>query len=301
MADRGETVQVALLLVLACCGVWQVGSWVLSCLRRTFGQTPESLDGSGADLRMNSGEDLRAPSSVEVNGREVQVEHLIQMKDLRTAYALLFGAGFVGGHHFYLDRLLHGTIAAPHFELFRCGLDGGSTLPTVLHQLLQPNGHCITRSKLWQALLLLALGPMRRHTRGLWHRLGRTAGNPYVILDIDRDASAEELQKAYEAQLRDVEASKDCKLKESKESRESKACRMKKKHLKKAIEFSLRRSGETKEEPPRKQRRRTKSDEDREFDQWFDQRRSEWEALVAEVKEGSTRLFKSDDKAHEDL
>ena len=28
-------------------------------------------------------------------------------------------------------------------------------------------------------------------------------------------------------------------------------------------------------EPPRKQRRRTKSDEDREFDQWFDQRRHE--------------------------
>eukprot|EP00913_Durusdinium_trenchii_P036090 g33771.t1 len=40
-----------------------------------------------------------------------------QVQDLRTAYALLFGAGFVGGHHFYLDRLLHGTIAAPHFVM----------------------------------------------------------------------------------------------------------------------------------------------------------------------------------------
>ncbi|CAK9004979.1 unnamed protein product [Durusdinium trenchii] len=319
MADRGETVQVALLLVLACCGVWQVGSWVLSCLRRTFGQTPESLDGSGADLRMNSGEDLRAPSSVEVNGREVQVEHLIQMKDLRTAYALLFGAGFVGGHHFYLDRLLHGTIAATTGNFFGVGwMVDLLCLPyytssfnrTATASRDRSCGRLCCCLPLVQCVVILvvcgiALGlPAFFHSAGvvdLEQRMAGTAGNPYVILDIDRDASAEELQKAYEAQLRDVEASKDCKLKESKESRESKACRMKKKHLKKAIEFSLRRSGETKEEPPRKQRRRTKSDEDREFDQWFDQRRSEWEALVAEVKEGSTRLFKSDDKAHEDL
>ena len=53
-----------------------------------------------------------------------------------------------------------------------------------------------------------------------------------VILDIDRDATPEELQKAYAAQLREIEASRDCNS--EKLGRENKACKMKKKHLKKA-------------------------------------------------------------------
>ena len=51
------------------------------------------------------------------------------LQDTKTAYLLFFGAGLMGSHHFYLDRLLHGCLAVPwlgncYGEVFcylRCG------------------------------------------------------------------------------------------------------------------------------------------------------------------------------------
>jgi len=51
----------------------------------------------------------------------IQRHHLQAKKRVSTSYMLLFVAGAVGAHHFYLDRVAHGILAAWTFNLFGFG------------------------------------------------------------------------------------------------------------------------------------------------------------------------------------
>jgi len=181
-------------------------------------------------------------------------------QDPRTAYLLLFAAGLVGCHHFYLDRLLHGCLAAitgnflgvgwlldlfciPYYtSSFNRTAAPGAPRDRSCGRLLcyLPLVACVATCTLFTVVLGL---PSVVHSTGLMdleQRMAGTGGNPYVILGIDREADSEEIQKAYDAQLREVESSQDCKAEKN-----GKACRRKKKDLKKALDFAMKKQGKS--------------------------------------------------------
>eukprot|EP00435_Cladocopium_sp_Y103_P043963 s1107_g12.t1 len=307
------------------------------------------------------------PPVVEVQGFQIPVDQLIQTKDPRTAYLLLFAAGLVGCHHFYLDRLLHGCLAAitgnflgvgwlldlfciPYYtSSFNRTAAPGAPRDRSCGRLTcyLPLVVCVAVCTLFTVVLGL---PSVVHSTGLMdleqrmagpgeqveglvglHTLVQnfnilhfpiygyrfaenpqfltkqpfasgTGGNPYVILEIDREANPEEIQKAYDAQLREVESSQDCRAEKN-----SKACKRKKKDLKKALDFAMKKQGKSTtgttgagtsrdSAKERRAKRRAKSKDEDSIDQWFDQRREEWDAFFEEVREGTAGIFKRDQR-----
>jgi len=252
----------------------------------------------------------------------MSVDYLVRSKEKGTVYALWLMLGLFGGHHFYLDRLLHGCVAVVTLnflglgwlvDLFWLPYYTRSCNSRVPAEVAVKDGSCSRLCCCMPMVGLVVVGgflfvifgmPTALHNTGvidLERKLAGTAGNPYVILDIDKYASSDEVWKAYTLQSREVESSKECKVGASKS--ESKVCRMKKKDLKKAAEFITGASSEATQasRAKRKKKKRSSGDDDHdEFDIWFERRREEWSALVDEVRESSTRWFSSE-KAGDEL
>ncbi|CAJ1344529.1 unnamed protein product [Effrenium voratum] len=289
--------------------VWQVGSWTISCCCNCCRKQPTPP----APARV---------VSVQVEGQPMSVDYLVRSKEKGTVYALWLMLGLFGGHHFYLDRLLHGCVAVVTLnflglgwlvDLFWLPYYTRSCNSRVPAEVAVKDGSCSRLCCCMPMVGLVVVGgflfvifgmPTALHNTGvidLERKLAGTAGNPYVILDIDKYASSDEVWKAYTLQSREVESSKECKVGASKS--ESKVCRMKKKDLKKAAEFITGASSEATQasRAKRKKKKRSSGDDDHdEFDIWFERRREEWSALVDEVRESSTRWFSSE-KAGDEL
>ncbi|CAE7679790.1 unnamed protein product, partial [Symbiodinium necroappetens] len=302
---EGNHWQVLGLAVVAIWGVYQTLRWCCSCCCRCCcGKREVPVPPPVAQ-----------PDAVQVDGRKVSVEHLIQTKDPRTAYFLWLTLGLVGAHHFYTDRLLHGVLAViwPNFLGMGWCLDF-LLIPTyvaainrqVPAEVARPDNSCrrlccrlplICTVITTVFLSLVFLLPSFLHGTGLVdleQRMAGTAGNPYVILEVERDTAPEDVRKAYSSQLREVEASKDCQA-------SNKACRAKKQNLKKAADFILNgipRSAEPQRE--KKARRKTREPErsdDDPWGDWSDHLKAQWDALGDEIKEGSAQFAKNVEKA----
>jgi len=254
---------------------------------------------------------------VKVAGRDLPVEHLIQTKDTRTAYFLWMTMGVLGGHLFYTDRLVHGVLAAVTGNFFGVGwFFDFFLIPTYVYavnkqvppEAARPDGSCgriCCRLPLAGIVMLMALltfifrFPSFLHGAGvvdLEQSLAGTAGNPYVILEVERDAPPHELKKAYQSRLQELEASKDCKDR-------NKVCKAMKKDLKQALDFILYGDSPRLEGHREKQKETRKarygdaqSQSDKEWADWGDWLRAEWHAVGEEVKEGGKQFAKNVEK-----
>ncbi|CAE7527180.1 unnamed protein product [Symbiodinium natans] len=303
---EGNEWQVLGLALVALWGVYQTLRWCCSCCCRCCCGKREAPPAAAP---------LIQPDKVKVDGREVSAAHLIQTKDARTAYFLWLTMGLVGAHHFYADRLLHGVLAACSGNFFGVGwfLDF-FLIPTyvaainrqVPPEVARPDNSCgrltcrlpvIVTTIIVVFLAFIFRFPAILHGTGvvdLEQRMAGTAGNPYVILEVERDLPQEDIRKAYSSQLKEVEGSKDCQT-------ANKACKAKKQNLKKAAEFILHgppQSDEPQKEKTEKKARRKpreKNDDDAWAD-WGDYLRAEWDAVGQEIKEGSSQFAKNLEK-----
>lgn len=60
-------------------------------------------------------------ATVKVGGKDIPMAHLMQKKELWTAYLLWMSVGLMGAHHFYLDRLVHGVLSLLTLNFLSCG------------------------------------------------------------------------------------------------------------------------------------------------------------------------------------
>mmetsp|Transcript_99551 Transcript_99551/g.257254 ORF Transcript_99551/g.257254 Transcript_99551/m.257254 type:complete len:290 (+) Transcript_99551:80-949(+) len=157
-------------------------------------------------------------SSQPVQGAEAEVEHLQPRKRLITSYLLLFGCGLIGGHHFYLDRLVHGLLCLWTGNLMGVGwfLDA-VLMPYYVHSFnsrrCAPTApYDTSRRRLLCRLPLALVGavtfllvlvvrlPYALHVTGILDidRLAaQTEVNPYDTLGIPRTATLAEAKSAY--------------------------------------------------------------------------------------------------------
>mmetsp|Transcript_94356 Transcript_94356/g.149212 ORF Transcript_94356/g.149212 Transcript_94356/m.149212 type:complete len:318 (-) Transcript_94356:5-958(-) len=165
----------------------------------------------------------RKEATPNLDGEELvaDIEHLQPKKRVVTGYMLFFcggGFGFLGFHHFYLERLVHGFLAfyTLNFCFVGCFLDL-ILLPWYVkwfnNQRTAPNAPYDNspRSLFWRLpLLSISIAAMillfAVKTPWLLHKTGivdidrlaaQTSANPYDILEIPRDADWETANKAY--------------------------------------------------------------------------------------------------------
>merc|ERR1712008_374532 len=210
-------------------------------------------------------------------------------KELGTAYGLWFFLGLFGAHHFYLDRLSHGTISVWSLNFLGIGwICDGLLLPFYWRSC---NGNAVPEASsdrtcgriFWRLPLasltaiasliaIFCFGPRtlhRLHIVDLDQKLAGTSRNPYDTLGVTRDTSLEAAWEAYEAETKRLNSLRPC----------EKACREQKDELKQIRGFL---SGDF---------WRKSSDEDK-WDEWSSLKAEEWNVLlgsVAEVITGTPR------------
>jgi len=158
----------------------------------------------------------RAP----VNTQELtaQPEHLQPKKRVLTGYCLLFTGGFVGAHHFYLERIVHGLLASWTLNFFFVGwLLDLVLLPSYVRGFNNRRTDASAPSDGSQraifiklpalaliigvsALLLVAGGPWILHHSGavdIDRIAAQTVLNPYDTLGIARSSGLAEAKSAY--------------------------------------------------------------------------------------------------------
>eukprot|EP00931_Biecheleriopsis_adriatica_P091564 TRINITY_DN65448_c0_g1_i1.p1 TRINITY_DN65448_c0_g1~~TRINITY_DN65448_c0_g1_i1.p1 ORF type:complete len:322 (+),score=46.05 TRINITY_DN65448_c0_g1_i1:122-1087(+) len=189
---------------------------------------------------------------VKVEGKEVPVEHLMRHKDMWTAYSLCATMGLFGAHHFYLDRILHGAVAAMtlNFGMLGYFIDllaiptytRNCNLQTV--RSARPDASCrrycccmpcVGTVALCNLLLFFGAAPLIIQATGLVdieRRMAGTKENPYVILNWDRNVTRQEATRAMPALMDEIHKSKDCVR-----SKNDKACKVKMSEFKKAFDF----------------------------------------------------------------
>lgn len=158
----------------------------------------------------------RSPPPVEKEVLDVQ--HLQPRKRLLTSYVLWLCGGFFGAHHFYLDRVVHGTMCVFSLNVFFLGFGWDAVrMPAYVrdfnsrrcapaapydssHRLLLVTLPCRF------LLLLFVLAGFAVYTPSLLHRAGvvdidrlaaQTEVNPYELLGLSRNAGLLEAKAAY--------------------------------------------------------------------------------------------------------
>lgn len=231
--------------------------------------------------------DVGEPLKLTVNGKAVLASHLRPKKELGTAYVLWFFLGLFGAHHFYLDRLTHGTISVWSFNLLGMGwICDGMLLPFYCRSC---NGYAASEALsdrtcgriFWRLPLasltalasLLAIfffGPRTLHSLhivDLDQKLAGTSRNPYDILGVTREESreAKATWEAFDAETLRLSILKSCDM----------ACREQKDDLKQIHGFL---SGDF---------WRQSKDEDK-WDEYFGLKTEEWSVLIGSISEAVT-------------
>lgn len=145
-------------------------------------------------------------------------EHLQPRKQLLSAYSLLVSGGLVGAHHFYLERLVHGLLAAWSCNFLFIGwLVDFFMMPSYVRGFNQRRSHedappDRSRRQLWVKLPVMVIvfyacgfcfllgAPWALHRMGVVDidRLAaQTEKNPYDTLDIPHTANLAEAKTAY--------------------------------------------------------------------------------------------------------
>merc|ERR1719189_2986975 len=250
---------------------------------------------------------------------------LRQKKELMTSYFLLMSVGATGGHHFYLNRLVHGMFCVWTFNF--CGLGwvadffmlpyyvnrcnrGSATVArwdgTLCHVL--PRLPCIWFVMIAFPLAFLNYVPTGLHTLQVVDLQAKGAGtvqNPFDVLGVGRDAPAREAAGAYGRRMSTLNKTKRC----------DSECALEKQELKKANDFISgatfreykleQEKKERKDKAVHRRRRRyddepaapSKSKEEQEsadaWSDWSSYKRYEWELLIDILKDGIESLANS--------
>jgi len=213
---------------------------------------------------------------IKLNGKTVLASHLRPRKELGTAYGLWFFLGFFGAHHFYLDRLSHGTVSVWTLNLlgmgwicdgfllpFYCRSCNGHTSPEASSD--RTCGRAFTRlplasiTAIASLLAMFAFGPRTLHSLhvvDLDQKLAGTSRNPYDILGVARNAPLNASWAAYEEEIKRLRKLRSC----------DDVCRRKKDDLKQIRGFL---SGDFWRRP---------TDQDH-WDEWSSLKSEEWSIL----------------------
>lgn len=162
----------------------------------------------------------RANAEVEPPEQELSADKLQPKKRLLTAYFLWMIGGYVGVHHFYLDRLTHGIAAGWSLNFLLCGwaLDlvlmpyyvrdfnsrrtaEGAPYDNSVRRLMCRLPALIILALLLCVVILMFL-PSGLHALGIVDidRLAaQTTANPYDVLGIPYSSDIRQAKKAYHA------------------------------------------------------------------------------------------------------
>jgi len=162
-----------------------------------------------------------ASAPQEEAGRDnsvIETEHLQPQKCLTTGYLLLLGAGALGAHHFYLERLVHGLLCLWTVNFLGVGLLVDLLcLPRYVRNFntrrCSPaapgdasRGRLLCRLPLVLVSLLACVFAGFVLTPSMLHKVGvvdidrikaQTEANPYDVLGVSRAADLAEAKAAY--------------------------------------------------------------------------------------------------------
>eukprot|EP00933_Yihiella_yeosuensis_P066382 TRINITY_DN7062_c4_g1_i1.p1 TRINITY_DN7062_c4_g1~~TRINITY_DN7062_c4_g1_i1.p1 ORF type:complete len:283 (+),score=39.08 TRINITY_DN7062_c4_g1_i1:86-934(+) len=197
---------------------------------------------------------------VKIDGKLVKTKHLLQVKEAKTAYILLWTGGVFGAHHWYLGRYTHACIAALTFNFFSIGwmfdlvfLPGYMAAYNRSTQYIAPyDGQFPRLCKLFPitaatiiSIFLSSMAGIPRIVHGtgmidLHQSLAGTNQNPFQLLDIDESFDISR------SQLKDALQRSKKKLEKDPSTCTKKTCKAEHDDLKKAYEFVSRgrRSGD---------------------------------------------------------
>eukprot|EP00927_Polykrikos_kofoidii_P008449 TRINITY_DN13503_c0_g1_i1.p1 TRINITY_DN13503_c0_g1~~TRINITY_DN13503_c0_g1_i1.p1 ORF type:complete len:345 (+),score=48.06 TRINITY_DN13503_c0_g1_i1:57-1037(+) len=215
----GETVALIIVLLLLwsmccccrlCCPAWLCPCGVCCCTMSISCNCPK---------RGNAEVDNAVQKSIKVDGETepVPVEYLRQRKSTVTAWWLLWSSGLVGGHHFYLDKVVHGITAAVTVNFLGVGwfldmlLMPGYLWRANTHTsaaAVAPEPGCRFCSRLCLGLVLavvwwiglLSWFPVVLETGfnlDPHMELANTTANPYDVLGVPRYTPHEDIKKKY--------------------------------------------------------------------------------------------------------
>lgn len=225
-----EGIQGLITVVIVLSGVYNLGSccwgWGCRCCCCRKRQPPPPVPEESAGAVQ--------VETVLVNSQEIPVGHLRRYRDVKTCYLLWLGGGLFGAHHFYLDRFVHGLLAALSLNFFFVGwLLDMFTIPLLtrsfnkeVHRAGMNDGSCRRLCCFLPMMSVAIFGflvgtylavPTLVKTSGLVdldQKLAGTALNPFDILELPRGMSAvndfDKVKKAYEDRLAELEKMQQC-------------------------------------------------------------------------------------------
>jgi len=213
---------------------------------------------------------------------DVPLEHVQHKKNIWMAYCLWLGAGALGVHHFYLERIVHGTAAAWTFNFLLIGWACDAfMLPSYVANYNRGTANTAPWDRSLQRvfcrmcvvfLLLVMLfmaafsyGPLVLQGVGL-HSSEKVkvhvAQESFAILNISATSTPQEAKKAYEEMVSKLDA-KLC----------DEFCQDSKRKLRKAYDF-IRANSKSKH---------SNYQNDHAWNDWLDFTVYEWEALAQAI------------------
>lgn len=227
---------------------------------------------------------------VTIEGVEVPTKHLRHPKDVKTVYVVFFVAGLFGAHHFYLDRLVHGLVAAMTLNFLCFGLCFDLLLiPLYTHAFnagtgfIAPKERSCLRCFCCIPVLLVAVlacwwcawakvpGTLDRFGFiDFDTKLAGTSSNPYVLLGIPKGSSASRVQKAFERKAKDLKTKASC---------QRTGCVKEYQELQKALDF-INSGNVTRKSKARSKKRKEALDEDTAWKDWSDHIHWQWSTVT---------------------
>jgi len=239
--------------------------------------------------RQTTGEVLGAEQAAAAAAATASPDQLQPKKSIITCYVLWLIGGFMGAHHYYLGRLVHGMVSTWTLNFALCGwLADALLIPWYVHSFNKqlthktaPHDGTWKTLLIWLPLSLLAVFALLAGTvcyaPVVLQKVGvvdidriaaQTQSNPYDILEVQRGASLSEAKSAYrKASLkwhpdRNVNCGKECEDKMS--------------EITKAFDLVKKRAGGTTAAP-------------RTWDEWIREIGKDWSALFTAVAGDSDR------------
>jgi len=233
---------------------------------------------------------------VAASVKQALTPQLRRKKELGTAYLLWFFGGFAGAHHFYLDRLVQGMLAAWSFNFFFVGwLTDLFQMPLYVRTFNARAADVALRDRSFRRLYAcvpLAMGiwigsllgficccPRAIHNWGFLDidkTIAGTRENPYDLLGIPRNASRSDAETAYRREWSRTQSVWDCDAK----------CRAKLTELKKAHDFFTGATTRTSSGRPTSTSKKTHDSHPAQdgLDDWLDFVFVEWQVIYDHIQ-----------------
>lgn len=228
---------------------------------------------------------------VKVGDKDKLVTHLLQKKEVGTAYLLWANAGLVGAHHFYLDRVVHGVLSLGSLNFLFCGWVLDALLIPVYVRSFNSRTAGVARHDascrhicsrlpvvfiLWSVVfyLVVAKTPRFMHELGLVdldRAIAKTKENPYTLLGVQPDTEMNHVYAAY----------RDKQKHESKMLMCDRKCKENLAEYKKAYNYISGGWKEQVEDSKAKRKKRRRKDTEESEDEAHNQAWSDWSEFVS--------------------